>query len=70
MQFLKITDVRYDNGDFLINTSLIASITANGSNGLTARINLTPVGQQVFAVPNLEIKQTYEEICDQLKGLV
>lgn len=66
-QFIKVTDVRYDNGAFLINTNLIASITANGSNGHTARINFTPTGREVFGATSLELKETYKDICDQIE---
>ncbi|WP_118974906.1 hypothetical protein [Taibaiella koreensis] len=67
-QFIEVTDIRYNNGGFLINTSLIASITANGNNGLTARINFTPVGREVFGATGLELRETYNEICQQIEN--
>jgi hypothetical protein len=67
-QFIKVTDVRYDNGGFLLNTNLIASLTPNGSNGHTARVNFNLEGREVFGVTSMELKETYAQISEQIEG--
>lgn len=68
-KFIEITDLRYNNGGFLINTDMVASITSNGSNGLTARVNFNMEGRQVFGETSLELKETYEEILEQMRAI-